>query len=120
MFKWPKKIKIGSITFKVRYVIPGSKGADLTERESGCINQNSHSIEIDKTMSDQMKLLVLIHEILHGVGDAMSPNHSPFSRESFTCTVAEFLMLALQSGGVIATLSSDLPRQPHDKRKGKK
>ena len=120
MFKWPKKVKIGSLTFKIKYINPGSKGADLTENESGCINQNRHSIEIDKNMSEQMKLLVLIHEVLHGIGDVMSPNHSPFTKEGFTCTVAEFLTAALQSSGIIPTLSIDLPRQPRDKRKGKK
>lgn len=108
--KLPKKVRIGSLTYKIKYVMPG-KGTELLDGETGCINQERQLIEIDKTISDEMLLLVLVHEILHGVGDAMSPNKSPFTKESFTCTVAELLTHALSSAGLLpnALTGSRLP-----------
>jgi hypothetical protein len=121
MWKKPNKLTIGALSYKVKYVVPGSRAAkELIEGESGCINQERHLIEIDKNISDQMTLLVLIHEILHGIGDAMSPNRSPFSKENFTCTVAELLISAFQSAGLLPTLSADLPRPNLGTRKYKK
>jgi hypothetical protein len=119
MWKKPKKVTIGALSYKIRYVTPG-KGKELIEGESGCINQEAHLIEIDKNLSDQMTLLVLIHELLHGIGDAMSPNRSPFSKENFTCTVAEILIASFQSANLLPILSADLPHQRHDKRRDRK
>jgi len=118
MWKKPRKVKIGALSYKIKYVVPG-RGKELIEGESGCINQEAHLIEIDKNLSDQMTLLVLIHELLHGIGDAMSPNRSPFSKENFTCTVAELLIAAFQSANLLPILSADLPHQSRDKQKGK-
>jgi hypothetical protein len=120
MIKWkkPTSVKIGALTYKIRYVVPG-KGKELLENENGCINQNRHLIEIDKNLSDQMTLMVLIHELFHGVGDAMSPNHSPFGKENFVCTVTELMIQAMQSAKLIPILSNDLPRRRPEKRRGK-
>lgn len=121
MTKWkkPKKVKIGSLTYKIHFVTPG-KGRELKEREAGCLSQDKQLIEIDKNSSDQMILLILMHEILHGIGDAMVPNKSPFAKETFTCIVAELLLQALQSSKLLPTLSSDLPHRNPCRQKGKK
>lgn len=96
----PKRIKIGALIYKVKYVTPGRHEL-LNENESGAIDQERQIILIDKHLSEQMTIMVIMHEILHGVGDAMHPNRSPFTKEKFTCTVTELLVPALQSAGLL-------------------
>jgi len=117
-WKRPKKLTIGALTYHIRYITPG-RGKELKEGETGCISQEGHLIEIDKNVSDQMSLLVLIHEILHGIGDAIAPNRSPFAKESFTFTVAELLTQTLASANLLPIVTNDLHHYRHDKQKGR-
>lgn len=118
--KWkrPRKVSIGALTYRIRYTTPG-KGTELQKGDSGCISQERQLIEIDKNASDQLCVLVLVHEILHGIGDAMCPNRSPFAKELFTCTVAEMLTQALLSINLLPSGLNDLFQGHRGKRKGK-
>jgi len=101
-FRKPRSCNIGALKYKIRYVTPG-KGKLLEEGELGSVCQTDHLIEIDRTISPQMMRLVLVHELLHAIGDCIQSNHNPFVKESFTSTVAELLVQALQSSGLLST-----------------
>lgn len=117
-WKRPRKVNIGALTYKIRYVTPG-KGKELLKGESGCISQERQLIEIDRNITDQLSFLILIHEILHGIGEAMCPNRSPFAKELFTCTVAELLTQALLSTNLLPNVLNGLSRGGRGKRKGR-
>jgi len=102
IFKKPRSCQIGALKFKIRYLLPG-KGELLEEGELGAVSQTEHLIEIDKSISAQMTRLVLIHEMLHAIGDCIQPNKNPFNKESFTSTVAELLVQALQSAKLLSS-----------------
>ena len=114
----PTKCQIGALTYRIKYVIPGKTGR-LEEGELGSCCQGDQIICVDKNLSYPMTILVLIHEMLHAIGDAISPNRGPFCKESFTCTVAEFLVQALQSSGLLKIGSSGKLHLSRDKRKGR-
>lgn len=99
-FKRPRSCQIGGLTYKIRYVTPG-KGRLLEDGELGTVSQADHLIELDNSMSKQMTRLVLIHEFCHAIGDCIQANKNPFLKESFTSTVAELLLQALQSSRLL-------------------
>lgn len=112
----PTRVKIGGCTFKVKYILPGSD-PDLDEGSCGAVSKLRQLILIDKTLNDQLTLLVLMHEILHAVGDAIRSNKNPFARETFTNTVSELLVQALTSAKLIVLNGKS--RRCHDKPKCK-
>lgn len=98
----PKKVQIGALKYKIKYVVPGKgKNNLLAKTEQGCVLQSTQEIYIDSSLEGQLLLLVLIHEFLHALGDAMLPERSPFSKEMFTSTVSELLLQALESSGLL-------------------
>jgi len=117
-FKKPTSCKIGSLKYKIRYVRATEKGP-LLPREAGCIDQHSLRIYIDKEASPQMQLLTLLHEFLHGVAFILYPNKSQDFREHLATAGSELFLQALQSSGLLPTLSGDLSRPLHDKPKDK-
>ena len=86
----------------------------------GSCCQEKQLICIAKGLSYPMTVLVLLHEILHAIGDAIYPNKGPFCKEPFTCTVTEFLIQALQSSGLIKLGSGEKCHLNPDKRTNKK
>jgi len=101
-FKRPRTCQIGGLTYKIRYVVPG-RGKLLGKGELGTVCQTDHLIELDTSMSEQMTLLVLLHEFCHAIGDCIRANKNPFLKEDFTSTVSELLLQALQSSGLLST-----------------
>lgn len=101
-WKKPKKVVIGALTFKIRYETPNKRPKTLLEEgESGCILQNERIICIDKKLEPPFALTILVHEILHGIGDILLPNKSPFCNEKFTNAVTHMLVQALYSSGIL-------------------
>lgn len=96
----PKRCEIGGLIFKIKYIQPGTHPL-LKENECGAVDKLNQRILIDKTLNRQFTLLVLIHEILHAIGDAMQSNRNPFVNEGFTSVVSEMLLQALQTSKLL-------------------
>jgi hypothetical protein len=108
--KWPKSVEIGGLKYRIKYVTPGKihpiDGYKMLEKEeSGAITQATREIFIDKTLDPEVRLLVLFHEVFHGLGDVFRPNGPPFNREEFTNVVSNIVMQALKSMGMLPKLS---------------
>lgn len=118
--KWikPKRIQIGGIKYKVKYV--ASDGKYLGEREAGAIDQHSMTIYIDKDAAPAMQLLTLVHEVMHGIAFICYNDKTHNFRENFAIQVSELVVQAMQSCKLLPILSGEKPRQPRGKQKGRK
>jgi len=101
--KLPKKVIVGGLHFKIKYVIPG-KDKGLAEGELGAMILNSQTIWIAKGQTPSMTMLTILHEFLHAIGDTINPNKGPFVKEDFTSTASHLLLQALQSSGLLRKL----------------
>jgi len=99
---FPTECQIGGIKYDIRYVKSKGKGkGKIIGDDAGAINQSEALIEICADLKPQVALVVLVHEMLHGVGDCMLPERSPFAKEGFTSIVSELLVQALRTSGLI-------------------
>jgi len=98
--KRPKSVEIGGLTYKIKYVRPGSC-RELRKQDTGSILQDKQTIWIDKNASDSVQLLTLLHEFLHGIAFQLYATKSLDFREHFACSVSDALLQALQSSGLL-------------------
>lgn len=99
-WKKPTQCKIGSSTYKIKYVEAG-RNKYLSGREIGAIDQYHLTIYIDKNAPPQIQLLTLFHEFFHGLGFVMFPNKSNAFREHLATAGSEILLQALQSSNLL-------------------
>ena len=100
-FKKPTKVQIGSLTYKIKYIKAGASKW-LAKRETGAIDQHNMTIYIDSDSPEQIQMLSLMHEILHGMAFIICPTASNKFREHLATAGAELLLQALQSSGLLS------------------
>ena len=83
MTKWYQQlmkkgeIKIGSLVYIVEEVEHLDNDDDL-----GCCNWQLQRIQIEKDLSQEMKEVVLIHEIIHAINNQMEEKETEFLAQS--------------------------------------
>lgn len=62
----PSSIRISGITYDIVDVY-GLLDAEKAKKLNGCISYDQSKIEIESSLSDQIKMVTLLHEVIHGI-----------------------------------------------------
>lgn len=102
MYHWPTEIQIGVETFKIKCVsldelnnIQGLNGADKIEELDGYLSYIDNTIYVCDDKSETSRLQIILHEILHAIGNEYSIKQTETEIDVFANELTKFI-LALQ------------------------
>lgn len=94
-----KRIKIGGTWYDVIYEKGVTRDEDLAKKVNGKINYQAHRIKIEKGLASESKIIVLLHECIHGL--MHHADFSPDNIEEIICVLDGAIIQLLRDNPIL-------------------